>query len=104
MNLKLTISSLLFVLLLASGCATKTLCANGLESYRPVLDSSSSCKVRIRQVVIGSDIKIPESLSMAKGNAFWSYEWRESEFKDGEIVLGHIVLKVEGPESENDRK
>jgi hypothetical protein len=81
------------VVLLTTGCAAKTVCANGPESFRPVLDSANSCKVRIRHVIVGSDIKTPESISLNKSDVNWSYEWVESEFKDGQIVLGHFILK-----------
>lgn len=97
--MKAKLMTLLAVILLLSGCATKTVCANGPESFRPVLDAADSCKVRIKQVVVGSDIKTPDSVALDKGNVNWSYEWVGGEFKDGQIVLGHIVLKPEIPPS-----
>lgn len=81
--------------LILMGCATKTVCANGPEPFRPVLDPSHSCRVRIRQVIVGSEIKVPGSIALGKSGVNWSYDWIESEFKDGQIVLGHLVLKPE---------
>ena len=87
-----------------SGCATKTICANGSESFRPVLDPTNSCKVRIRQVVVGSDIKIPSSVAIDGGAINWSYSWTETEFKDGQITLGHIVLKPDSRLQASEKK
>jgi len=91
------VRALAFLMVLAStcGCATKTICANGSESFRPVLDPLNSCKVRIRQVVIGSDVKIPASVALDGGAVQWGYEWSESEFKNGQVDLGHVILKPE---------
>lgn len=95
----------LFAALLAvTGCVTKTVCANGTESFRPVLDPVASCKIRIRQVIVGTDVKTPESLSMEKSATNWSYGWINSDFKDGQIVLGHIVLKPESPATEKSQR
>lgn len=82
-------------LLFAVGCVTKTICANGQESFRPVLDPANSCKVRIRQVIIGADLKTPASIAIDSGTVNWEYDWAASEFKNGQIDLGHIVLKPE---------
>ena len=83
-----------------SSCATKTVCANGSEPFRPVLDPAASCTVRIRQVIVGSEIKIPASISLDGDSVNWSYGWVESEYKDGQIVLGHLTMKPE-PQSLN---
>ena len=92
----------LAVLAFALGCTTKTICANGSESFRPVLDSSNSCKVRIRQVIVGTDIKTPASVAIDGGTVNWAYDWAGSEFKNGQIEMGHIIMKpVTGsPEAE----
>jgi len=87
-----------------TGCASKTICANGSESFRAVLDPANSCKVRIRQVVVGTDIKLPASVAMDSGNINWSYGWSDSEFKDGQIVLGHVVMKPEPMPADSERK
>ncbi|HWU43964.1 MAG TPA: hypothetical protein VN132_11020 [Bdellovibrio sp.] len=83
------ILSLCFAL---TGCATKTVCVNGNESFRPVLDPEKSCSVRIREVVIGSEMDIPKSISFKDSNAAWSYRWIESSYKDGAFEMGHFVL------------
>jgi len=86
-------AGLILICLSVFGCATKTVCPSGGEPFRPVFDSANSCKVRIRQVVIGSDIKMPKSISFNGGTLNWNYEWKESEFKRGQIELGHLVLR-----------
>lgn len=73
-------------------CSTKPICNNGNESYRPVLDPKNSCHVRIRQVLIGSDVE-PKSLR----NTTWSYDWQPSRMNDGQLVLGHFVLTPISP-------
>lgn len=79
-----------------SACATKTICANGNESFRPVLDPANACKVRIRQVIVGSDIPLPPSIAVDSGSVNWVYAWSPGELRNGQVELGHIILKPEG--------
>ncbi len=97
-------SALVASCILAPGCATKTICANGSESFRSVLDPNASCKVRIRQVVVGTDIRVPSSIAFDSAAVNWSYEWAESEFKAGQIMLGHIVLRAAPASSEMEKR
>lgn len=84
---------LLLVALLASGCVSKKVCMNGGEPYHSVLDPENSCKPRIRKVIIGSDIDVPKSIAIGKKGVDWTYDWRESSFRDGEVEMGHLVLR-----------
>lgn len=83
---------LLLFLALLSGCATKSVCVNSNEGFRSVLDPERSCSVRIRQVVVGSELDLPKSLAFKTSNTRWGYRWVESSFKDGFLELGHFVL------------
>lgn len=81
---------LLLIALAVSGCATAPKCGNPVSTNTVYMDSKT-CDVRIRQVVIGSKLQIPESL---KGSDLASYEmtWVESKLVDGKIQLGHFAL------------
>lgn len=75
----------LFTSLFLVACASNPKCDGPLAVYE-----EKSCVPRIRQVAVGSDLLIPESLK-----ADWqSHElvWIEPIFKDGQIVLGHFAL------------
>lgn len=80
--------SLIFVF---SCCVTKKICQNQVESNRSVYDVDSSCKVRIKQVVIGSDATMPKSIDF-ESSVPWSYSWTESKFENGKLTVGHFVL------------
>ena len=73
------------------GCVTKNVCQNQSENLRSVYDVGNSCRVRIKQVVIGSEANIPKSIDFKSGTA-WTYLWQESKFEDGKLVGGHFVL------------
>lgn len=92
---------MILTLAFLSGCASKTICSNGGESYRPIFDPDNSCKVRIRKVIVGSDIKIPQSAAL-DGGVNWSYDWVDSEFKNGRIELGHLVLVPQSGGAKNE--
>ncbi|MCB0370558.1 MAG: hypothetical protein KDD45_14315 [Bdellovibrionales bacterium] len=79
------------LLLIISGCATKKICINQLENNRSIYDVENSCRLRIRQVVIGTDAEIPKSIDFKSG-ALWSYGWQESKFENGKLSSGHFVL------------
>ena len=73
--------------LLFAACAHDPKCGGGAPA---IYQEAGNCVARIRQVVIGSDLKVPNSL---KGNfAGLKLEWVESTLQDGQIVLGHFVL------------
>lgn len=79
-------------ILFLGGCATKPLCLNSNDGFRSVLDPDRGCSVRIRQVIVGSDLELPKSLSFKSSDTQWSYRWVESSFKNGALELGHFVL------------
>ncbi len=76
---------------MASGCATKRICMNQLENNRSIYDVENSCRVRIRQVVIGSETEVPSSIGFKSGT-LWIYSWQESKFENGKYISGHFVL------------
>lgn len=55
------------------------------------MTGKESCQVRIRQVTVGSDLKIPASLKGAALSEF-ALDWVEPTLQDGRIELGHFVL------------
>ncbi len=75
---------------LLASCASKPKCGNP-EGARTILVGTTSCQVRIRQVNIGSDFKIPDSLKDKLSSNF-ILDWREAGLVDGQIELGHFVL------------
>ncbi len=75
---------------LLASCASQPKCGNP-EGARTVLVGTTSCQVRIRQVNIGSDFKIPDSLKEKLSSNF-ILDWREAGLVDGQIELGHFVL------------
>jgi hypothetical protein len=81
-------------LLFISACASKPKCGYP-EGAKIVFENDKSCHVRIRQVVVGTDFKIPESL---KSTALISYEinWRDTVVENGRVVMGHFVLIPQG--------
>lgn len=81
---------LILTLPLLTGCATTPKCGNPAAANL-VYSDPKTCEVRIRQVVIGSKMQIPESL---KGPSLASYEmtWVDSVLLDGKIQVGHFVL------------
>jgi hypothetical protein len=76
--------------LAVSGCSHLPKCGNP-EGSGVVLTGKDTCQVRIRQVTVGSDLKIPESLKNSSLSQF-TLEWVEPDLKDGRIELGHFVL------------
>ncbi len=81
---------LLFAITLLSACASKPKCGNP-EGARYVLAGASTCQVRIRQVNIGSDFAIPQSLK-EKLSLDFILEWQEARLMNGQIEVGHFVL------------
>ena len=75
---------------LLASCASQPKCGNP-EGARTVLVGTTSCQVRIRQVNIGSEFKIPDSLKDKLSSNF-ILDWRDASLVDGQIKLGHFVL------------
>lgn len=78
------------LLLLMISCAHDPKCGNP-EGAKVILAGDGSCQIRIRQVTVGSDLKIPASFKGA-GLAAFSLEWVEPGLESGKIELGHFVL------------
>ena len=78
------------VLMLLTGCASSPKCGNPAGA-NTVYVEKKSCEIRIRQVVIGSAMQIPDCL---KGPQLASSEltWVDSQLIDGKIQVGHFVL------------
>lgn len=74
-----------------AGCVTKTVCKNQTENQRSIYDVDDSCRLRIRQVVIGSEVDMPKSIDFKSGTV-WTYMWVESKFESGKFTGGHFVL------------
>lgn len=85
--MKLVVSILVVAL---SGCAHRPKCGNP-EGAKVVLSGKETCQVRIRQVTIGSDLKIPQSLKDSSLSQY-ALEWVEPGLVEGRIELGHFVL------------
>ena len=73
-----------------SGCAHRPKCGNP-EGARVIFSGKETCQIRIRQVTIGSDLKIPQSLRDSSLSQY-ALEWVEPGMVDGRIELGHFVL------------
>lgn len=73
-----------------SSCAHDPKCGNP-EGAKVVLVGERSCHVRIRQVTVGSELKIPSSLK-GPGMANFNLEWVEPGLQSGRIELGHFIL------------
>ena len=72
------------------GCTSLPKCGNP-DGAKVVFAGKSTCDVRIRQVSVGSEIKIPKDSHSLKANEY-NVVWRESAFSNGEIDMGHFVL------------
>ncbi|MBL7670342.1 MAG: hypothetical protein JNM39_07630 [Bdellovibrionaceae bacterium] len=81
---------ILLLSMAAFGCAHSPKCGNP-EGAKVILAGEKTCQVRIRQVTLGSELKIPQSL---KGAALvdFTLEWIEPALESGRIELGHFVL------------
>ena len=89
---------LLVPLFALAGCASSPKC--GIDKASSVVFTDNrSCVVRIRSVLIGSKMNLPKSVS-SSDLVNWQLAWRESEFKDGQVVAGHFVLMPLGPARE----
>jgi len=78
------------LILALSACSSSPKCANP-EGSKVVLTGKYTCQIRTRQVTVGSEMKIPESLKTSN-LALFTLEWVEPSLKDGVISLGHFVL------------
>lgn len=87
----------ILVMLMLSSCAHNKVCGNP-EGAKVVYFEENGCRVRIRQVTIGSDLKIPASLKGETLSAF-DLEWVEPTLTEGKIVLGYFQLRPKAKDS-----
>lgn len=80
----LILSLVLFIV----SCAHKPNCGT-LPEAKAVF-YPNSCKVRIRQVVIGQDLKIPQSLKNDLN--ILEMGWEDPESKNGKIEMGRFII------------
>lgn len=85
--MKLAVSILVVAL---SGCAHRPKCGNP-DGAMVVFSGKETCQVRIRQVTVGSELKIPQSLKDSSLSQY-ALEWVEPCMVEGRIELGHFVL------------
>ena len=88
------------LILLFLGCSHLPKCGNP-DGAKVVLVGKDSCQVRIRQVSIGDELKIPQGVKATAISEF-SLSWKDAELREGQIELGHYILlpvdqKKEGP-------
>lgn len=82
--------SWILVLGLCAGCSTTPRCGD-LAGARVVYVGPRSCDVRIRQVTIASQLKIPEILKKAE-LAGLRLQWVDPGLVDGQVIMGHFIL------------
>lgn len=81
---------LLCTLFVSVHCAHAPRCGN-LEGAKVILEGKNTCTIRIRQVEIGSELKIPESLKKPELTLL-KLAWIDPVFADGQIIMGHFKL------------
>lgn len=89
-----TISILFLSLSFLSACAHSPRCGNP-EGTKIILEGNRTCSVRIRQVLIGNELKIPESLKNPE-LANLELHWVDPMMKEGQIITGHFILIPKG--------
>ncbi len=80
----------LFCAVISVGCSHLPRCGNP-EGTKVILSGKDNCQVRIRQVMVGEELKLPEGLKQTAISEF-VLSWKETELRDGQIELGHYVL------------
>lgn len=78
------------LLLLMTGCASSPKCGSG-TSKSAVYFTPDSCNVRIKDVVIGSELSVPETLKESESLTH-DVSWVETSVVAGKIQTGHFVL------------
>ncbi|HEY8271343.1 MAG TPA: hypothetical protein VIG33_10690 [Pseudobdellovibrionaceae bacterium] len=75
---------------LMGACAHTPRCGNP-DGAKIIFVEGPTCKVRIRQVTVGSEMKVPESLKNTNFSSF-QIEWIEPSVNEGRVSLGHFEL------------
>ena len=71
------------------GCAHVSPCG-GAHPAKTVY-VGDKCEERIRQVTLGSELPLPESLKQTD-LVSWDLAWVDPQFENGQIIFGHFVL------------
>lgn len=87
--------------LILASCTHSPKCGNP-DGAKVILEGGPSCQVRIRQVTLGSELKIPASLK-GPGLANFSLDWVEPTLQSGRIELGHFILVPTSQKNETSR-
>lgn len=82
--------TIVILALALSACSHLPKCGNP-DGAKVILSGKETCLVRIRQVTVGSELKIPQSLKDTRLSQF-TLEWIEPGMTEGRIELGHFVL------------
>lgn len=82
--------SIFFSLLFLVSCTHAPKCGNP-DGAKLVFENKTSCMVRIRQVEIGTDLRIPQSLKNPELSLL-ELTWIDPVFSNGIIELGHFRL------------
>ena len=85
----------LLVIIFLVGCSHTPKCGNPVGA-KTIVYGQNSCSVRIRQVTIGTELKIPQSLKDSNLGQF-QLDWVDGGLSNSHIELGHFVLvPIEG--------
>lgn len=87
MNIRLLI--IIFQVVI-SGCAHTPKCGNP-DGAKIIYEGKQTCTVRIRSIIVGSELKIPESIKNPEIVTL-GMEWVDPVMKDGQIIMGHFVM------------
>ena len=82
---------LLALSVFAFACAHKPKCGTP-EGAKVVYTGEMSCQVRIRQVTVGSEMKVPASVKTGDLSSY-EMEWVDPILVNGEVHLGYFKLK-----------
>ncbi len=80
---------LLAMALLVAGCANQAICGDSADARTVYF--KNSCRPRIREVIIGSELKIPSNIKK-DALANFDLKWMDPSFDGGKVSLGHYDL------------
>ncbi len=74
---------------LLAGCANSPTCGNAPNAHTVYF--GHSCRERIKQVIVGSEINIPSNIKRDALSNF-DLQWSDTSVDGGEVTLGHYDL------------
>ena len=83
------------------GCAHNPKCSS-TESYKSIYFEHSSCKVRIRQVVLVSDLRLSSKVNTSELSQY-QLEWVAESTSKTEISEGHYKLVKQNQKNKEDQ-